>query len=262
MKKYAVFFFRFHRIKIITRHLNRLPRQCNLKLRGNHSDINTVITFIQDELNGSSLCFGCRYMLQKLRSSGLTADKETVRLKLKSLDPVGVDKRKRRKLTRREYHSFGPSHTWHIHGYDKLKPFGIAIHGAIDGYSRRILWLKLSSSNKPKVIANYYLCCIKELNLIPHVVRGNHGTENVIVCGIQQFLRRNHTDSQSKDKSFIYGHSTANQCIESWWSQLFKSMTSWWITFFKDMVINGLFDISLNFHLQCLRFCFFWYITT
>ena len=132
-----------------------------------------------------------------------------------------------------------------------------------DGYIWRILWFKLSSSNHPKVIANYYLCCIKELNLIPHVVRGDHGTENVIAWGIQRFLRRNHTDSQSKDKSFIYGHSTANQRIESWWSQLFKSMTSWWITFFKDMVVNGLFDISLNLHLQCLRFFFFfWCITT
>ena len=233
-------------------------RQCNWQPRGNHSGINTVIKLIQDELKGSRLCFGYRYMLQKLHSSGLAADKETVRLILKSLDPVGVDKRKSRKLTRREYHSFGPNHTWHIDGYDKLKPFGVAVHGAIDGYSRRILWLNLSSSNNnPKIIANYYLCCIKELNLIPRVVRGDRGTENVIVCGIQRFFRRNHTDSQSKDKSFIYGHSTANQRIESWWSQLFKSMTSWWITFFKDMVVNGLFDISLNLHLQCLRFCFF-----
>ena len=87
---------------------------------------------------------------------------------LKSLDPVGVDRRKRRKLTRREYHSFGPDHTWHIGGYDKLKPFEIAIHGAIDGYSRRIFWLKLLSSNtNPKVITYYYLCCVKKLNLIP-----------------------------------------------------------------------------------------------
>ena len=121
-------------------------------------------------------------MLQKLRDSGLTADKETVMLILKSLDPVGVDERQRRKLTRREYHSFGPNHTWHIDGYDKLKPFGIPIHGAIDEYSQRILWLKLSpSNNNPKVIANYYLCCIKELNLIPHVVRGDRGTENIMV---------------------------------------------------------------------------------
>ena len=199
---------------------------------------------MQDELKGSSSCLGYRYMLQKLRSSGLTADKATGRLILKSLDPVGVDRRKRRKLTRREYHLFRPNHNWHIDGYDKSKPFGIAIHGAIDGYSRRNLWLKLSSSNNnPKVIANYYLCCVKELNLIPRVVRGDQGTENVIVCRIQRFFRRNHTDSQSKDRSFIYGHSTANQLIESWWSQLFKSNTPWWITFFKDMVANGLFDI-------------------
>ena len=112
------------------------------------------------------------------------------------------------------------------------------------------------SSSNPKVIANYYLCCIKELNLIPHVVRGGNGTENVVVCGIQRFLLRNHTDSQSKDKSFIYGHSTANPRIESCWSQLFKSMASWWITFFKDIVFNGLglFNISLNLHVQCLHF--------
>ena len=91
------------------------------------------------------------------------------------------------------------------------------MHGAIDGYSRRILWLKLSSSNNnPKVIANYYLCCIKELNLIPRVVRGDRGTENVTVCKIQRFFGRNHTESKSKDRSFINGHSTANQRIESW----------------------------------------------
>ena len=209
------FLFRFHRIKITIRHLNLWLRQCNLQRRVNHSNINTVIKFIQDELKGSSSCFGYLYMLQKSRSSGLTDDKETVRLILNSLDPAGVDKRKRQKLTNREYLSFGPNYTWHIDGYDKLKGFGIAINGAIDGYSRRILWLKLSSSNNsPRVIANYYLCCIKELNLIPSVVRGDRGTEKVIVCGIQRFLRRNQTDSQSKDKSFIYGHSTTNQRIE------------------------------------------------
>ena len=87
-KEICSFLFRFHRIKITIRHLNRLLRQCNLQRRGNHSNINIVIKFIQDELKGSRPCFGYRYMLQKLRSNGLTADKETVRLILKSLDPV------------------------------------------------------------------------------------------------------------------------------------------------------------------------------
>ena len=29
-------------------------------------------------------------------------------------------------------------------GYDKLKAFGFPIRGAIDGYSRKILWLKVT----------------------------------------------------------------------------------------------------------------------
>ena len=51
--------------------------------------------------------------------------------------------------------------------------------------------------------------------------------------------------------------------IESCWFQLFKSITSWWITFFKSMFIDGLFDISLNLDLQCLRFwvVFFLYLS-
>ena len=68
------------------------------------------------------------------------------------MDPDGTEKRKSRKLQRRVYHTKvfcisdnisllfyyvtccqGPNYLWHIDGYDKLKPFGFAIHGAIDG---------------------------------------------------------------------------------------------------------------------------------
>ena len=27
----------------------------------------------------------------------------------------------------------GPNHVWHLDGYDKLPPFGFAIHACIDG---------------------------------------------------------------------------------------------------------------------------------
>ena len=74
-------------------------------------------------------------------------DKETVRLCLKILDPSGVALRIFRRLQRRAYLSAGPDHIWYIDGYDKLKPRGFAIHGAIDGYSRRIFWLHVSASN-------------------------------------------------------------------------------------------------------------------
>ena len=45
-----------------------------------------------------------------------------------------------------------------MYTYVKLKPFAIAIRGAIDGYSRKILWLKASNTNNnPPVVARYYI---------------------------------------------------------------------------------------------------------
>ena len=109
-------------------------------------------------------------------------------------DPAGAQERRKRKLKRREYHNKvdrdtivnsdfmhifqGPDYLWHMDGYDKLKPFGFAIHGCIDGfvdrvshfinfacdyrYSRRILWLHVGpSNNDPYIIAGYYLECVE-----------------------------------------------------------------------------------------------------
>ena len=45
----------------------------------------------------------------------------------------GTRQRKTRRLSRRVYLSKGPNYIWHVDGYDKLKPYGIAIHGCIDG---------------------------------------------------------------------------------------------------------------------------------
>ena len=69
-------------------------------------------------------------------------DHDSVRLNLKELDPLGVKQRARRarhSVIRYTYISTDPNQTLHIDGYEKLIPFGFAIHGAIDGYSRKIL---------------------------------------------------------------------------------------------------------------------------
>lgn len=56
--------------------------------------------------------------------------------------------RSRRRLQRRVYHNKGPNYLWHLDAYDKLKPYGICIHGCIDGFSRHIMWLKAGTVNK------------------------------------------------------------------------------------------------------------------
>ena len=72
---------------------------------------------------------------------------EGVAVLLKEIDPIGVENRKRRCLHRREYSSLGPNYAWQGDGYDKLKEFGLPIHGCIDGYSWKLLWLELTRSN-------------------------------------------------------------------------------------------------------------------
>ena len=52
---------------------------------------------------------------------------------LSNLDPEGTAQRKTRRLSRRIYINKGPNYSWHIDGYVKIKPYGIAIHGCIDG---------------------------------------------------------------------------------------------------------------------------------
>ena len=45
----------------------------------------------------------------------------------------------------------------------------------------------------------------------PTIVRADRGTENTNVAFIQPCFRHYHVDSFAKDKSFMYGQSTANQ---------------------------------------------------
>ena len=53
---------------------------------------------------------------------------------LLELDLSGTEARKRHRLKRRENTNPGPNFAWHIDGYNKLKPFGFPVHGAIDGF--------------------------------------------------------------------------------------------------------------------------------
>ena len=46
-------------------------------------------------------------------------------------------------LARRIYFSNGSNDVWNYDGYDKIKQYGFPIHDVVDGFSRKILWLKI-----------------------------------------------------------------------------------------------------------------------
>ncbi|KAJ8011875.1 hypothetical protein DPEC_G00062830 [Dallia pectoralis] len=181
-------------------------------------------------------------MYAKCLDSGIRARKEDVRIILAELDPVNSQARRRRRLNRRQYFSQGPNFIWHIDSYDKLKPYGICINGCIDGYSRKIVWLKSAyTSSDPRVIGSYFVGAMQELGGGPRLVRTDMGTENVVVRDIQRNLRSDGEDIWAGEKSFIAGASTANQRIESWWGVMRKEGVEYWIQLFGQLKDEGLF---------------------
>ncbi|KAI9523455.1 hypothetical protein NQZ68_027313 [Dissostichus eleginoides] len=99
-----------------------------------------------------------------------------MRLVIKALDPEGVELRRARRLRRRQYHSRGPNALWHMDSYDKLKPYGIAINGCIDGFSRYIMWMEAYTTNSdPKVIADYYFSTVTRIGGCPQRMRADRG---------------------------------------------------------------------------------------
>ena len=247
-----------HMIFVSLRHLRRLMWRLGLYSRGRSSNIHDVVDAIRTELNGSGRLIGYRLMWRRLTTEyGLRVSQNVTRLLLGILDPEGVDLRTRGRLHRRQYICRGPNQVWHIDGMDKLKQFGFAVHACIDGFSRKILWLKVGrSNNNPAIIAGFYIATVKRVSCLPCLMRCDRGTENSLVRSLHIALRMDHDDSLSGYRSFRYGRSTANQRVECFWSQLRRMVTHFWITYFKDMRDSGVFDTSNPVHVECIRFCF------
>ena len=175
-------------------------------------------------------------MWRRLHNKGIMAPRIAVQLAMKIINPGRVEERRNRRLHRRDYISPGPNFVWHIDGYDKLKPYGFPIHGAIDGFSRKVLWLNVgTTNNNPLVTAVYFVRAIKSLKKVPCIIRCDRGTEKIHIENAQKYLRRNGDDTFAGENSFIYGKSTGYQRIEAWWSILGRQCTSYWINCFKGM---------------------------
>ena len=157
---------------------------------------------------------------------------------------------------RRNFHCPGPNFTWHADGYDKLKPFEFAVHGCVDGYSRRVLWLKVShTNNNPSVIASYFLETATSLRVCPALLQTDCGTENGSMAAIQTLLRQNDSDRHER-QSHRYRSSISNQRRECWWSHFRRGPIAFLIRLFKDMVDEGNLDLHNTLHIRCIRFAF------
>ena len=81
-------------------------------------------------------------------------------------------------IIRRKCYVPGSLALWHVDGNHNLIRWGFVIHGAIDGSSRKIVYLKCSTNNMASTVLDLFINATNQFGL-PSRVRTDQGVENV-----------------------------------------------------------------------------------
>ncbi|KAH6951121.1 hypothetical protein BKA56DRAFT_505960 [Ilyonectria sp. MPI-CAGE-AT-0026] len=153
----------------------------------------------------------------------------------------------------------GPNFMWSLDGYEKLKSFGFHIYACIDAFSRAIIWIYVGRGNVTALSTlKQFLRTVSFSGIRPLFTRSDHGIETPLWAGAQAILadldqtevvymsedetERVHRQGQRLSSCHIWGPSTNNQRIESWWEKLLKGVTQRWISFSHELIDSGLFQ--------------------
>ncbi len=82
---------------------------------------------------------------------------------------------------------------WHIDGHHSLVNWGFVIHGAIDGFSRCVVYLHCSTDNKSETVADLFQSATGNFGW-PSRVRTDRGGENAIVWSMMEDMRRSNRE--------------------------------------------------------------------
>ncbi|CAL8275343.1 unnamed protein product [Arctogadus glacialis] len=188
---------------VSVRTLSRRLRQFNLRRAGTFSTCSDAALddLIRETVAGNDR-IGPESVRAQLRAQQINVQRSRVRSSMLRVNPVAAAARTMSQtLQRRAYRVAGPNSLWHIDGNHKLIRWRIVIHGAIDGYSRLVVFLRASDNNRSKYG-------------VPSRIRTDHGGENNSVCLMMNLFRG------SNRGSALRGRSTHNQRIERLWGDL------------------------------------------
>lgn len=193
---------------------------------------------------------GERMVMGLMNSMGISVTRDRIRDSINRVDPDGRQQRKKIKIPRRDYNVRGPNHLWHIDGNHKLKPSGLIIHGGIDGFSRKIVFLRCVDNNRAATMLDAFMAGVREEGGVPSRVRGDRGGENVDVA---RFMTTTRGLGRS---SFIVGPSTRNQRIERLWRDVTERVTSTYKSFFVSLEKDDGLNMADNNILFLLHYLF------
>uniref|UniRef100_A0AAV2LKK7 Integrase catalytic domain-containing protein n=1 Tax=Knipowitschia caucasica TaxID=637954 RepID=A0AAV2LKK7_KNICA len=152
-------------------------------------------------------------------------------------------------VVRRTYSVPCPKYLVHIDTNHKLIRFNFVIFGAIDGFSRKIMYLNVANNNRAATTLAFFTEAVEEFGY-PLRVRADQGRENVDVARLMFSVWGPDSDC------FYAGKSVHNQRIERLWRDVWMGVTSVFYHTFHMMKEEGLFDLSDATHLFCLHYVF------
>ncbi|KAH7237859.1 hypothetical protein B0J15DRAFT_143639 [Fusarium solani] len=218
----------------------------------------------QDDRQSSSIGgFGRGYLYHYVRiRAGVLVGQNTLYREYQT-NPEWKKRAEQRRLAdwkhRKNFQVPGPNFMWSLDGYEKLKNFGFSIYACIDTYSRAIIWIYVGRGNMTALSSlKQFLRTVSYSGVRPLFTRSDHGIETPHWAGAQAILanldqielryttedndQRVHRQGARLSSCHIWGPSTSNQRIESWWEKLLKGVSQRWIAFSHELIDSGLFQ--------------------
>ena len=160
-----------------------------------------------------------------------------------------MERRKQKRIKRRVYNVQGPHHLWHLDGNHKLKDFHLVIHGCIDGFSRNVIYLRISDNNCATTVHEFFVQGTRDY-MIPSRIRIDKGGENVRVA--EYMLIHRGTDRNS----VISGRSVHNQRIERLWRDVRVNVIDFYRTVFYAFANQHEVDFSDEKTVYCIHYLY------
>ena len=210
-----------------------------------NADLDTVMSTLITRFphNGIVMMWG------HLKSIEIFVTRQRVSDSLMRIAPELLRYRRSNPISRRVYDVPAPNYLWHIDGLHCLIRWKIVIHGGIDGYSRRIVYLHASDNNRAATVSALFREATMECGW-PSRVRSDKGGENIDVAECMLRVRG------TSRNSFITGSSVHNQRIERLWRDTFRCVGHFYYSLFYEMEDCSLLNVDDDYDLFALHFVF------